>query len=286
MTAAILDGLVLGLQFALLGVGLTIVYGMGGVLNLAYGSMAVASAIVVSVSMRSGLPAVPAALLGIVAGAVLGYLLNATIMRPVYRRRGDYRVLLSLLLTIGVAFMINGFLVWRLPIEALSLSIGGNAIVILGVPMRTGSLLASAITIVAGAGLMLFFHSTTSGKAVRSVIQDEIGAQLCGINPASMRLLIFILSGSIAGLVAVTRSMTTPVPVGEGFSLTILALLVTVVGGLGSIKGALVSGLILGVVNALSSYYIGSYITTIVLLMAAALTILLRPSGLFGVKQS
>lgn len=239
MTAAILDGLVLGLQFALLGVGLTIVYGMGGVLNLAYGSMAVASAIVVSTSMRSGLPAVPAVLLGIVTGAVIGFLLNATIMRPVYRRRGDERVLLSLLLTIGVAFVINGYLVWRLPIEALSLSIGGNTIVIFDVPMRKGSLLAAAITIVAGAGLMLFFRSTTTGKAVRSVNQDEVGAELCGINPARARLLIFTLSGAIAALVAVTRSLTTPVPVSEGFSLTILALLVTVVGGLGSIKGSL-----------------------------------------------
>lgn len=282
MTAAILDGLVLGLQFGLLGVGLTIVYGMGGILNLAYGPMAVASAIVVSVSMRSGLPAVPAVALGILTGAALSLLLNVTIMRPVYRRRGDQRVLLSLLLTIGVAFIINGYLVWKLPIEALSLSIGGKAISILGVPMRVGSLLASAITIIAGAGLIVFFRNTTAGKAVRSVIQDEVGARLCGVNPASVRLLIFTLSGAIAGLVAVTRSMTSPVPVSEGFSLTILALLVTVVGGLGSVKGALAAGLILGVVNALSSFYIGSYITTIVLLVAAALTILLRPSGLFG----
>jgi branched-chain amino acid transport system permease protein len=76
--------------------------------------------------------------------------------------------------------------------------------------------------------------------------------------------------------------MTSPVPVTDGFRLTILALLVTVVGGLGSIRGALLAGLILGMVNAMSSFYIGSYITTIILLAAAAFTILVRPSGLFG----
>lgn len=282
MTAVLLDGIVLGLQFGLLGVGLTVMYGLGGVLNLAYGQMAVFAAVVVSITMRSGLPAGPAVLLGILTAAAFGLILNLTILRPVYRRRGNDRVLLSLLLTIGVAFIVDGFLVWRYPIEALSLSIGGDPVLILGVPMRTGSLLASAITILTGGALFFFFRTTTTGKAVRSVIQDEVGAQLCGINPAAVRTLIFALSGGLVGLVAVTQSMTSPVPISAGFDITILALLVTVVGGLGSIRGAFLAGLILGVVNAMSSFYIGSYITTIILLLAAALTILLRPSGLFG----
>lgn len=282
MTAVILDGIVLGLQFGLLGVGLTIVYGMGGVLNLAYGSMAVVTAAVVSIAMRSGLPAGSAVMLGIATAAGIGLLLNLTIMKPVYRRRGEDRVLLSLLLTIGVAFIIDGFLVWRYPIEALSLSVGGDPVLVLGVPMRTGSLLASAITILAGGALILFFRATTTGKAVRSVIQDEVGARLCGVNPAAVRTLIFTLSGALVGLVAVTQSMTSPVPISAGFEITILALLVTVVGGLGSVRGAFLAGLILGMVNAASSFYIGAYVTTIILLAAAALTILLRPSGLFG----
>ncbi len=282
MTAVILDGIVLGLQFGLLGVGLTVVYGMGGVLNLAYGQMAVVAAVVVSLSMKSGLPAGPAVMLGILTAAGIGTVLNLTIVKPVYARKGEARVLLSLLLTIGVAFIIDGLLVWRFPIEALSLSVGGNPVSILGVPMRTGSLLASAITILAGGALILFFRATTTGKAVRSVIQDEVGARLCGVNPSAVRTLIFTLSGALAGLVAATQSMTSPVPISAGFDITILALLVTVVGGLGSIRGAFLAGLLLGVVNAMSSFYIGAYITTIILLVAAALTILVRPSGLFG----
>ncbi|MFV1963471.1 MAG: branched-chain amino acid ABC transporter permease, partial [Acidimicrobiia bacterium] len=262
MTAVILDGIVLGLQFGLLGVGLTIVYGMGGILNLAYGQMAVVAAIVVSVSLRRGLPAGAAVALGILTAALIGLALNLTILNPVYRRRGEGRVLLSLLVTIGVAFIIDGLLVWRFPLEALGLSIGGDPVSILGVPMRTGSLLASAITILAGGSLIFFFRVTTSGKAVRSVIQDEVGAQLSGVNPAAVRTLIFTLSGALAGLVAVTQSMTSPVTISAGFDITILALLVTVVGGLGSVRGAFLAGLILGLVNAASSFYIGSYITT------------------------
>jgi len=265
VTAVILDGIVLGLQFGLLGVGLTIVYGMGGILNLAYGQMAVVAAIVVSVSLRRGLPAGAAVALGILTAALIGLALNLTILKPVYRRRGEGRVLLSLL--VRVAFIIDGLLVWRFPLEALGLSIGGDPVSILGVPMRTGSLLASAITILAGGSLIFFFRATTSGKAVRSVIQDEVGAQLSGVNPAAVRTLIFTLSGALAGLVAVTQSMTSPVTISAGFDITILALLVTVVGGLGSVRGAFLAGLILGLVNAASSFYIGSYITTIILLL-------------------
>jgi branched-chain amino acid transport system permease protein len=76
--------------------------------------------------------------------------------------------------------------------------------------------------------------------------------------------------------------MTSPVTVTAGIDFTILALIVAVVGGLGSVSGALLAGLLLGIVNTVSADLIGSYVTTIVLLVAAAVTIVLRPSGLMG----
>ncbi len=282
MTAVVLDGIVLGLQFGLLGVGMTLIYGLGGVLNLAHGQIAVAGAIGTSLAMAGGMRAGWAALLGIILAGLIGLTIDNTLMRPVYRREGEERVLLGLLLTLGVGFIIEGLLVWRYPITQLSLNIGGTAVEILGVRMRTGSLLASAITVAAGVLLVLFFRYSPLGKAVRSVIQDEYGARLVGINPAAVRSLIFFLSASLAGLVAVTRSMTSPILVTAGVNLTILALIVTVVGGLGSVSGAFLAGLLLGVVHTVSSFLIGSYITTIVLLVAAALTIVLRPAGLLG----
>ncbi len=285
MTAVVLDGIVLGLQFGLLGVGLTLVYGLGGVLNLAHGQLAVLGAIAVWLAIGTGLPVLPAVVVGLAAIGLLGFLLDTTLMRPVYARRGDERVLLGLLLTLGVAFIIDGLLNWRYPIASLNISIGGDPISILGVRMRTGSLLASAIAIAAAGLLLLFFRGTTLGRGVRSVIQDEEGARLVGINPASVRNLIFALSAVLAGLVAVTRSMTSPVSASAGIDFTILALIVAVVGGLGSILGAFVAGILLGIVNTVSSFYIGQYITTIVLLAAAALTILLRPSGLLGRRK-
>jgi branched-chain amino acid transport system permease protein len=280
--AAILDGIVLGLQFGMLGVGLTLVFGLGGVLNLAHGQMAVLAAIITALTMEAGAAAVPAAIVGLLCAGALGLFLDQTLMQPVYRLHGEQRVLLGLLLMLGVAFVIDGFLVWRYPVETLSLRISGDPIPILGVSMRVGSLLASAITLAVGAMLLGFFRLTRLGRAVRSVIQDEEGARLCGINPALVRTFIFGLSGTLAGLVAVTRSMTSPITVSAGIDLTTLALIVAVVGGLGSISGAFLAGVLLGVVNTVSSFYIGTYITTIVLLVAAALTIVLRPAGLLG----
>ena len=285
MTANILDGIVLGLQFGLLAAGLTLVYGLGGVLNLAYGQMAVVSAMVVVFAMDAGASAFPAVLLGLVAGGLFGLLLYLTILRPVYRLQGEARVLLSLLLTLGVALIVDGFLNWRYPLKALNLFIGGGAVEILGVPMRRGSLLASAITLVTFAALFVFFRFTILGRAVRSVIEDEEGARLVGIDPHRMLRLILVLSGVLAALVAITRSMTVPVDVQAGFSITVFALIVAVVGGLGSVPGALLAGLILGIVNVFAATYIGTFLSLIILLAAAAVTILIRPAGLLGVKE-
>jgi branched-chain amino acid transport system permease protein len=282
MRAVILDGIVVGLAFGLLGVGMTLVYGLGGVLNLAYGQIVVLAAIVISVLMEDGLPTVQAALLGVLAAAGVSVLLDLTLMRPVYREQGEERTLLGLLLTLGAAFVIGGLLAWKYPAGALYIFVEGDPISVIGVPMSVGSIWASAIALVVAVVLLVFFGATTFGRGVRSVIQDETGARLVGINPAFVRTVIFALSGALAGVVAISQSMNGPLTVNAGFELTTFALIVTVVGGLGSVGGAFLAGVLLGVVNALSAHYIGQYITTIILLGAAALTILIRPRGLLG----
>ena len=97
--------------------------------------------------------------------------------------------------------------------------------------------------------LLLFFGLTTFGRGVRSIIQDETGARLVGINPSFVRTVIFALSGALAGIVAITQSMSGPPTVNAGFELTTFALIVTVVGGLGSVAGAFLAGVLLGVVE-------------------------------------
>lgn len=151
--------------------------------------------------------------------------------------------------------------------------------------MRRGSVVGSAIILVIFGLLFAFFRGTSLGRAVRSVIEDAEGARLVGIDPSLMLRIILILSGGLAGVVAMTQSMIRPVTVTAGFSITVFALIVTVVGGLGSVTGALLAGIILGVINSLATSYVGTFLSLIILLGAAAVTILIRPSGLLGVKE-
>jgi branched-chain amino acid transport system permease protein len=282
MKAVILDGIVLGLAFGLLGVGMTLVYGLGGVLNLAYGQIVVLGAIVASLLIEDGISTLAAAVVGVLAAVGVALLLDLTLMRPVYRQRGEDRILLGLLLTLGAAFVIGGLLTWRYPSGALYINISGEPVSILGVPMSLGSIWASVIALAVGAALFLLLGATTFGRGVRSVIQDEIGARIIGINPSFVRTVIFALSGALAGIVAITYSMSGPLTVNAGFELTTFALIVAVVGGLGSVAGAFLAGVLLGIVNSLSAHYIGQYVTSIILLGAAALTLLVRPRGLLG----
>jgi branched-chain amino acid transport system permease protein len=282
VTAVILDGIVLGLAFGLLGVGMTLVYGLGGIINLAYGQIVIVAAIVASLVLEDGHSQLSAAVVGVLAATGVSLLLDLTLLRPVYRQHGEQRILLGLLLTLGAAFVIDGLLTWRYPTGALFISITGDPISILGVPMPIGTIWASIIALVVGAVLLVFLGLTTFGRGVRSVIQDETGARLVGINPSFVRTVIFGLSGALAGIVAVTQSMGGPLTVNQGVELTNFALIVTVVGGLGSVAGAFLAGVLLGIVNQMSAHYIGQYITSVILLVAAALTILIRPRGLLG----
>ena len=152
MKAVVLDGIVLGLAFGLLGVGMTLVYGLGGVLNLAYGQIVVLGAIVISLVMEDGVATLVAAVVGVLAAAGVSVLLDLTLMRPVYRQHGEERTLLGLLLTLGAAFVIGGLLAWRYPLGALYISISGEPISILGVPMAVGSIWASVIALAVGGG--------------------------------------------------------------------------------------------------------------------------------------
>ena len=252
MKAAILDGIVLGLSFGLLGVGMTLVYGLGGVLNLAYGQIVVLGAIVASHVMADGDPdGYSQPLSASLAAAGVAVLLDMTLMRPVYRQNGEQRTLLGLLLTLGVAFVIEGVLNWRYPLGALYINVGGNPVSIAGVPMAVGSIWASVIALAVGALLLLFFggHDLRPGRSVgdpgRDRARDSSASTLRSSGRSSSRS-----AAPSPGSSRSRASMSGPVTVNAGFELTIFALIVTVVGGLGSVAGAFLAGVLLGVVNA------------------------------------
>jgi branched-chain amino acid transport system permease protein len=278
--AIVLDGIVFGLQLALLGVGMTLVFGLGGVLNLAHGQLVVVAALLAATLIGSGWSILPAVALAIAVAAGLAVAIERTLMRPVYARRGEVRVVGGLLVTLAFAFVIDGLAITLRPFTALHLRVDAPAVTLLGVPMRASSLLASSIALVALALLAGFLRLSRAGKAIRSVIQDEVGAQLCGISPPRVRTAVWALSGGLAGLVAVTQGLNASVGATAGFDLTILALIVAVVGGLGRVSGTVSAALLLGVVHAVATHHVGAFVTIVILLAAAVVAIVVRPSGL------
>jgi len=280
--AILLDGVVLGVQLAVLGVGISLVFGLSGVLDLAYGAKIVLAAIIGSLVIDAGAGVGVGVLvvLGVAVGVSL--LIDLTVLAPVHRRQGEIRVVLSLLVTLAVAFVIDGVLVSTRPFAALSLSTGLAPVEVVGVTMRAGSLVAAALAVMALVLAFLLLQTTRAGRAIRCVIQDEEGAQLCGIMPGRVRVAVVLLSGLLAGVVALTQGLSSAVGVADGFDLTILAVVVAVVGGLGRVSGAAAAGVILGLVHAAATATLGAAATWVVLLLAAALTIVVRPEGVLG----
>lgn len=285
MMVVLVDGLMVGTQLALLALGMTLVFGLAGVLNLAYGQMVVVTAVAIDLLLGAGVPMITAVIAGVAVGATLGWAFDVSVLRPLRSHEGEHRVVLGLLLTLAVAFVLDGLLVWSVPYTALSLAVGWPAIDMLGVRVRAGSLLAigvAAATLLVGWALL---SATHVGRQIRAVRANEDGARMTGIDVQRMRLVVMVASGSIAAVVAVTRGLSASVGASDGFDLTVMALVVAVVGGLGRVGGAWLAGLLLGVAYAAMTAWVGSAATTVVMLLAAAVAILVRGAHLEGVAR-
>lgn len=282
MTAILFDGIVQGLQLSLLAVGITLIYGLGGVLNLAHGQFAVAGGVAAAILLSFGVHPLAAAAGGIACAGLLGLVVDRTLLVPAYRYRGEDRLLLGLILTLGLSFVIDGALNYKFPEFSLTFRLPVQMVELGGIPMRTASLAASAIAMVVFGGLAAFLRFTLLGKTIRSIIENEVGAELCGIDPGRTRTLIVCLAAMMAGVAGVTQGLFSSLGTEMGPEFTTLGLLVAVVGGVRSVNGTLAAGVLLGIVNAFASHYVGAYVAYIILLSAAMATILVRPAGLLA----
>jgi len=277
-----LDGVVQGLQLALLAVGITLIYGLGGVLQLAHGQVAVIAGIAAALLIAARIHPVLASIMGVMTAALFSVVMDRSLLRPAYRYHGEERLLLSLILTLGLSFLIDGFLTVRYPDVALTLRLGTPSVVVAGFTVRTASIAMSALALAAFASLAVFLGRTWLGRAVRSLMQNEVGAALCGIDADRTRTFVVGLSGLLAGLAGIAQGLFSSLGPEMGSEFTILALIVAVVGGVRSLTGTFTAGLLLGVVNAFASYLVGAYVTSILLLGVALVTILVRPQGLLA----
>ncbi|MEM1784407.1 MAG: branched-chain amino acid ABC transporter permease [Candidatus Bathyarchaeia archaeon] len=159
-----------------------------------------------------------------------------------------------------------------------------EAIRIGGLIIRPSTLLSAVISVLALVLLEVFLKKTYTGKAIRAIAQDEMDAQLCGVNPAPLRTLVFILGAVMAGLAGILYGLIATVAVIIGVDFTLLALIVAIVGGVRSIYGNILSGVILGIVHTIASFFLGAYLSLVILLSVTIIIILTRPEGILGEK--
>lgn len=278
----VINGLLLGGAYTIISLGLTLIFGVVRVINFAHGEFLMVGMYMVyliaaqlGVHPYAGL--VPVAIVLFALGAltqkaIIQPLLNADQHIQIFAMVGVSTILLNL------ALVIFGANVYRAPVE-----LGTDAIGVGAYSMVTGQL----VTFVVGLGLAVllhvFMHRTCLGRALRAVAQHRYAATLMGVNVNTVYAIAFGLGTAFVGIAAGLLAPQYPVfpTVGTYFVLT--AFVIVVLGGLGSLYGAVAGSMIIGIVDTLAGFYIAPDLKEVVYFGIFLLILVLRPNGLFGV---
>jgi branched-subunit amino acid ABC-type transport system permease component len=272
----LVDGLSNGLQFSLIAVGMTVVHGIAGVLNLSHGEAVVVATVTASVLLSLGAPLPLALLVALCATLPVGLAVWA-ISRSLSGFDERTRGVLGLVMTLGLALALHGSLVYLFPAANYSLVLGTLQLELGGFVVRSSSLVALALSAAALAFLYFVLGWTRFGRSVRATFQNRDLAEAMGIDVERIALMTVLLASFFAGLSGLIRGLTVPVEPSRGMELTVLSLVVSVAGGMRSIPGTAVAGLVLGLVNSFLAFLVGTYLTYLAVLLSAA--ILLRLTG-------
>lgn len=275
-------GLLIGGVYALLGIGLSLIFGVMRVINFSHGDFVVLG-MYTAIVMYTQLGWNP--LLSLLVALPLGFLLGVGLERLILSRLVDAPEGSTLLATLGLSLVIQNILLLTFGASPRSLNVAyGTATVSLGpVTLSLVQLVAGGVVLLVIIGLYLFLTYTEQGQAVRATSQNRLGAELVGINSRAIYSLVFGVGVALsvaAGIILIPQLFVTPVITGP--VLTLKAFVVTVLGGLGNVWGAIGGGLLLGVVEVLGASYISFDYRDAYGLIAFLLILLLRPEGLFG----
>lgn len=275
----------------LIAAGLSLIYGVMRIVNLAHGTLyalgAYVSAWVVGGAVghaASGTLGVAGLLLllpvGAVAIAVVGAVIEPTLLRPLYRRPEEYH----LLITFGLLMILEDamkFLFGGTPLTAGSIMDHMGSIPIGRLLYPTYNLFVIAIGLIAALGLWWIIYRTRFGVILRATSQDRRMAAALGINVSRVYVQAFAIGCFMAGLGGAVVVPAQAAVLGMGIEALILAFVVVVIGGLGSLEGALVGALIVGLVRTAGIQFFPEIELAVLYLIATAV-LLIRPTGLFG----
>lgn len=279
------DGISLGSVYAIIALGYTMVYGIAKMLNFAHGDVIMVGAFVILTAItKAGLSPLLSIVLGVIICTVLGVVIEMVAYRPLRKASSNLAVLIT---AIGVSYLLQNVALLIFGADAKSfvpvinfpsLSLFDGRLTIKGVTIVT--ILACIIIM---AGLTLFVSKTKPGRAMQAVSEDRDAAQLMGVNVnATISLTFAIGSGlaAIAGLLLCSAYPTlTPY---TGAMPGIKAFVAAVFGGIGSIPGAMVGGILLGVIEIFGRAYISSQVADAIVFAVLIIVLLVKPAGLFG----
>ncbi len=283
LVPAILNGLLTGAVYALVALGLTLIYGVLHIINFAHGALLTAAMFGAFFAHRLlGLDPYVAALLLTPAFFVLGYALQRFIIGPA--SGGEDRNIL--LVTLGLAVVIENALLYAFRADTRTINLPyAFDVVDLGIAfLAVPRVIAFGAVIVVALVLWLIMQWTDTGKAIRAVAKEKVGAELCGIDVAHVYAVTFGLGTACLAIAACLLIPTYYVNPHAGNAFVLIAFTIVVLGGMGSVTGALIGGLFIGVVESLSGLYLGESLGQIGIFLIFILVLLFRPSGLFGAR--
>lgn len=284
----VLNGVVVGSVYALFSLGLTLVFGVLRVLNLAHGAVFMAGAFLgLIASLKLGWPLPVAALAAMLGAALLSLVVDTVAFAPLRKRRApEFSAIVASigvgLVITSIAQQLSGTSVMRYPFDAFpaqAFDVGGLRITLLQLTL----ILAAAVAL--GIVSWLVFR-TSFGRQLRAVAVNERTALLLGVNATGVHRLTFLLAGALAGLSGVLVGLafnSVHYLMGEPFMLR--AFVVVVLGGLGSVAGAIVGALVLGLLQTLTVAFISTQLVDTVVFSLLFVLLLVRPQGLFGSVQ-
>jgi branched-chain amino acid transport system permease protein len=283
-----INGLIIGLFYALMAVGLTLIFGILKVVNFAHGEFYMIGAYTYTfAALKLGFDpwfAVPVALL---AGALVGWLTERMLMRPLYAgysswglMRDEYAVVVTFALSLLLINLVDKVVG---PYPQRGPPLVDIPRMALGPIMISGQkLVATGLAIAMIAGLVLFLRYAFWGRQIQAVAQNRLGASLAGIDPARASSIVFALSGALAALSGGLLAPLINASPDVGAFPAIKSYVIVVLGGMGSMPGSVLASLLLGVLESFGAVYISYDYRDTFGLVILMLVLILRPQGLFG----
>lgn len=285
MEQILVNGVYLGAQYALIALGLTLIFALMNVLNFAHGQMYVIGGFITyTIYGQLGLPFVVGLLASAVTLAVVGALLEKFLFRPVIRRSS--RDESTMLLAAGIAFFLDAVILLLFGEKQRGVPKIVNGVLNLDfrLIMPYDRILICLLAILAIVSFILYMQYSKTGRAMRALAQDRVAAQLQGVDVDRYSMIGFALGAMLAGLVGGLLVTITGVNLGMGGPTSVKAFMMVMIGGAGVISGAIAGGFILGMLESIGLSVLSQYgdITYLVIFASLMVFLAIRPQGLMG----